>query len=49
MQNGGISMLAQAVDFQAEADELQTVARHDGWPASDTRMAGRCASLRWPD
>jgi hypothetical protein len=25
------------------------VARHDGWPASDTRMAGRCASLRWPD
>jgi hypothetical protein len=24
------------------------VARHDGWPASDTRMAGRCASLRWP-
>jgi hypothetical protein len=25
------------------------VARHDGWPASDTRMAGRCASVRWPD
>src|SRR5271170_1473726 len=25
------------------------VARHDGWPVSDTRMAGRCASLRWPD
>ena len=25
------------------------VARHDGWPASDTRMAGRCASERWPD
>jgi hypothetical protein len=25
------------------------VARHDGWPASDTRMAGRCAPLGWPD
>ena len=25
------------------------VARHDGWPASDTRMAGRCAPLGWSD
>jgi hypothetical protein len=23
---------------------VRRVARHDGWPASDTRMAGRCAS-----
>jgi hypothetical protein len=25
------------------------VARHDVWPVSDTGMAGRCASLGWPD
>jgi uncharacterized protein YndB with AHSA1/START domain len=25
------------------------VARHDGWPASDSRMAGRCAPLGWSD
>ena len=25
------------------------VARHDGWPVSDTRMAGRCAPLGWSD
>jgi hypothetical protein len=31
-----------------EVTRKGAVARHDGWPASDTRMAGRCASLRWP-
>ncbi len=28
---------------------FKTVARHDGWPVSDTRMAGRCAPLGWSD
>jgi hypothetical protein len=35
-------------DVGGQAD-VPVVARHDGWPASDTRMAGRCASPRWPD
>jgi hypothetical protein len=31
-------------DIDLETKGL-SVARHDGWPASDTRMAGRCAPL----
>jgi peptidoglycan hydrolase-like protein with peptidoglycan-binding domain len=31
------------------AFEDDCVARHDGWPASDSRMAGRCAPLGWSD
>jgi len=27
---------------------IYSVARHEWWPVSDSRMAGRCARLWWP-
>jgi hypothetical protein len=34
-------------NFGHQALKAEPVARQLGWPVSDSRMAGRCARLRW--
>jgi site-specific DNA recombinase len=42
---GRVRTSLDQLDWHGRREIIRAVARHEGWPVSDNRMAGRCARL----